>query len=371
MLSFVISKCSNLKTNIEFAVRLCSSNVEEWVDAFGFDRYQVSSYGRVKSKRSNRVMKINYERAKSKRMCAQLPLQSNDGPKNVNVARLVLMSFEARKDMHSLFALHKDGDRFNNRIDNLEWSSVLKRVKQFHHKSPMKLESKSNDTLYFDTLKECQAFLVHKGFPVNQSLISNLCAAKRTKFGYRFTFQNPAKYVLTVTDLQGEDWKLMQRSKRKLYWISNMGRIKSNNASGNGREQLLSLHFTNGYYFIRPGLPLYSRLVHRMVAKHFVDNPNNYSMIDHLDTDSLNNKATNLRWVKDSKENHDNEISRRNKSIDVKVQQICLRDGSVVKEWPRASVAARECGLSSSHILTSCRSGGKKIAYGFQWKFSK
>ena len=38
-------------------------------------------------------------------------------------------------------------------------------------------------------------------------------------------------------------------------------------------------------------------LVHRLVALHFVDNPNNYPEVDHLDTNPLNCIWTNLEWV--------------------------------------------------------------------------
>lgn len=37
--------------------------------------------------------------------------------------------------------------------------------------------------------------------------------------------------------------------------------------------------------------------VHREVAKHFVDNPNNYPEVDHIDRDRMNPSADNLQWV--------------------------------------------------------------------------
>lgn len=37
--------------------------------------------------------------------------------------------------------------------------------------------------------------------------------------------------------------------------------------------------------------------VHRLVAQAFIDNPEKYPEIDHIDSDKSNNKVENLRWV--------------------------------------------------------------------------
>ena len=37
--------------------------------------------------------------------------------------------------------------------------------------------------------------------------------------------------------------------------------------------------------------------IHRLIAIYFIDNPNNYSEIDHIDRDKQNNNLENLRWA--------------------------------------------------------------------------
>lgn len=38
-------------------------------------------------------------------------------------------------------------------------------------------------------------------------------------------------------------------------------------------------------------------MVHRLVAEAFCDNPNGYTIVDHIDRNKMNNDYTNLRWV--------------------------------------------------------------------------
>lgn len=62
----------------------------------------------------------------------------------------------------------------------------------------------------------------------------------------------------------------------------------------NGRKA--SMHETyNGYLCIV--VNGHNVRVHRLVAMAFLDNPNNYSEVDHLDGDRKNNNVNNLEWV--------------------------------------------------------------------------
>ena len=56
------------------------------------------------------------------------------------------------------------------------------------------------------------------------------------------------------------------------------------------------------------------KYVHRIVAELFIPNPDNKPEIDHIDTNKINNRVDNLRWVT-RKENLNNEITLKHFSV--------------------------------------------------------
>lgn len=54
--------------------------------------------------------------------------------------------------------------------------------------------------------------------------------------------------------------------------------------------------------------------VHRLVAQHYIPNPHNYPLIDHIDRNRVNNDISNLRWVNNSMNQQNTNISKNNKS---------------------------------------------------------
>lgn len=96
-----------------------------------------------------------------------------------------------------------------------------------------------------------------------------------------------------------------------LYEISQLGRVKSvaritPHGSGNNltiKERILKQGMgTNGYKYVvlrREGKSI-TVYIHRIVAIHFVDNPNNLPQINHEDGDKSNNCAINLEWCNQS-----------------------------------------------------------------------
>jgi hypothetical protein len=86
------------------------------------------------------------------------------------------------------------------------------------------------------------------------------------------------------------------------YQISNHGKvksldrivIKSNGVKMFRKGQIMTSVNYDGYMRVRVEKKVLS--VHRLVAKHFIPNPENFSQVDHIDGNTLNAHVDNLRW---------------------------------------------------------------------------
>ena len=85
------------------------------------------------------------------------------------------------------------------------------------------------------------------------------------------------------------------------YLIYDDGRVWSKTS-----KKFLKSHITNGGYY-RIGLTKNKKpkffLIHRLIALHYIDNPNGYETVDHIDINTLNNNISNLRWATQSMQN--------------------------------------------------------------------
>lgn len=96
---------------------------EEWRDVDGFDGYEVSDHGRVRSNRGEEpVILACGEHTKGYRT-VRLSLGGRGNAKNFLIHRLVLEAFVGPKPEKAQ-AGHKDGNKGNNKLSNLEWRTT-------------------------------------------------------------------------------------------------------------------------------------------------------------------------------------------------------------------------------------------------------
>ena len=130
---------------------------------------------------------------------------------------------------------------------------------------------------------------------------------------------------------------------------------------------------TNGYleYILRKNGKHKVFLAHRLVAKYFLDNPENKPEVNHLDEDITNNNANNLEWCT-SKENanygtRNKRCREMNKKQFKPIVQYDLK-GNKIMEYKTMGEASRTIKGDISAIIRVCK-GKQKTAYNYIWKY--
>ena len=111
-----------------------------------------------------------------------------------------------------------------------------------------------------------------------------------------------------------EEWKDIKGYEGK-YQISNLGRVKNiqTNHICKCALQKKTLTRQGGYHQITLWKSKHNgktHLVHRLVAQHFIPNPDNLPQVNHIDHDKTNNCVDNLEWC-DAKYNSNHKRNNR------------------------------------------------------------
>ena len=201
---------------------------------------------------------------------------------------------------------------------------------------------------------------------------------------------NKEEFITSISQ-DGEIWKDIAGYEGS-YIVSNYGRIASIKTEcrniRNGKvfirhfkpyvckQQLPNGRFN--YYLITLTTVNGSRKtypVHRLVAKTFLPNPNNFPCIDHIDDNPLNNRAENLQWcsylTNNEKEHRKTLFSSKQKGRpkpnSVKKPIVALENGIVVRTYSSMWEATLE-GYSSNCMLKVIR-GQQKEHKGLKWMY--
>ena len=261
--------------------------VKEWRIIEKTSDYEISNHGELRNKITMNILKTSL-------MGGYLAISLVVNEKKVisKIHRLVATKFLTCLD-ESFVVNHKDGDKINNNVENLEWVSRSENAKHafrldLNKGKKIKVSQYTLNNIFikeFDSATDAE-----KETGIFRTGISAVCrGVRKTSGGYIWKYSD---YTPIISQLV-PDGKILDGYPN--YIITNDGKVYN---SKRKRYLIIKKHIT-GYR----GVSLSSNNksqpfnVHRLVSLLFIDNPNNYPEVNHIDFDKTNNKMENLEWV--------------------------------------------------------------------------
>lgn len=147
------------------------------------------------------------------------------------------------------------------------------------------------------------------------------------------------------------------------YLISNYGRVYS-------LRTKKCLTWTGGVYpkvVLSVNQVKVNKEIHRLVAEHFIPNPDNLPQVNHKDEDKWNPVWTNLEWCTAKyNRNYGSASDKIRHTTGHRINQYDL-DGNFIQQFPSIKAAERATGASGSisHMIDN---PNREYANGFLWR---
>lgn len=263
---------------------------EEWKVIEDGATYEISNYGQVRNKITGKVLKLLLLSG-----YMVITLKMNNRKTISKIHRLVATQFLVRTN-ETHIVNHKDGNKLNNHVENLEWVSPSENVK---HAYRIGLNKGKKNKVYQYTLDN--VFIREYNSPIDierelkipRTRILDVCEGKaKTTGGYIWKYSD--EYIGKQPVPEGKTLPEYPN-----YIITRDGKVYNSQT----KRYLTIKNNVNGYSGVvlsRTDKTRKNIYIHRLIALLYIENPNNCPEINHIDFDKTNNNIENLEWVSKS-----------------------------------------------------------------------
>lgn len=163
-----------------------------------------------------------------------------------------------------------------------------------------------------------------------------------------------------------EVWKPV-KSYENYYEVSNLGNVKRLKKD----KHLVPSKDLNGYFQVllcKNGTRKCMK-IHKLVANAFIENPNNYNVVNHKDEVKTNNFVENLEWCTIKYNvNYGTGLTRAAQKRMMPIYQMLNKE--IIATYKSAVEASEITGINYSKIRMCCRNE-RKTAGGYEWANKK
>ena len=338
---------------------------EEWLPIKDFENYEISSLGQVQNSKTGRMLKLTIKGG-----YVFTGLSENCKGKTFSVHRLVALAFIENPE-NKPQVNHKDKNRSNNNISNLEWSTALENNL---HRSKGVIQTTNQNIKIWRVDKDTDEKLefynsiylaatwcfennISPSIQNARTYISNSVRGVYHQFcGFKWLIDEQSS-------LENEEWKnvVIDGQTFSQYFVSTLGRFK--NYKGIIMENYKPHH--SGYIYVRVDKDKYA--LHRIMAYTFIvnQNPGGYNVVNHIDGNKTNNSAINLEWTDIKGNNQHNHTAGLIKYFNRKIGQYDL-EHNLIKEFKSIVDAEKELKIKTIKAVLYKK---QNTAGGFIFKY--
>lgn len=188
------------------------------------------------------------------------------------------------------YVSHKDNDKLNNKVENLEWVKFPNKGCKIEHHKQSVLQYKDKKLVgEYISLKEAS-----KATKVDSSQIRRVCqGVNKSAGGFTWSYKNG---ITHEDEPEGVVFRVCNR-----YILTRDGRVYSKR----NKKFLVLLEDAAGYHYIRISYKHDNKTikknfkVHKIIAEHYLEKPANIEnlTVNHKNKNKLDNKVENLEWV--------------------------------------------------------------------------